>query len=48
MKATTKIDIDKMIEENVNRLSNKYNHSYERVYGLMKLIEGDLKLMRSE
>lgn len=47
MKATTKVDIDKIIEENVNRLSNKYNHSHKRVHGLMKLIEGDLKVMRS-
>ncbi len=49
MKATTsKEDIDRIIEENVTRLNNKYDHTYERVHGLMKLIEGDLKRMRPD
>jgi hypothetical protein len=45
---TSKENIDKIIEENVERLSKKYNNSYERVYGIVKLIEGDLKIIRSK
>jgi len=47
MTATTKESIDKLFKENVNRLSGKYYTDYERVYGLMKLVEGDLKIMRT-